>query len=277
MDLATVIGLTLAVIGIMGGYTVEGGAISGLINIPGFLIVVVGTMGATMISFPMERIVGIPKLFLAAMFTKLQVHARNMAEALVQMADKAGREGLLSFEEEAQSTQDDFARKGLLLMIDGTDPDALRSIMEIGIDSLSERHRENAKVFEAGGGFAPTLGVLGAVMGLISVLSHLGSDPALLGKGIATAFVATFYGVGMANVILLPIAEKLKVRSQEERLVREMILEGIVSIQAGDNPRIVREKLESFLAPSERSLSEDEEAQPPPEAEEPVTEQAEAA
>ena len=277
MDLATVIGLTLAVIGIMGGYTVEGGAISGLINIPGFLIVVVGTMGATMISFPMERIVGIPKLFLAAMFTKLQVHARNMAEALVQMADKARREGLLSLEEEAQSTQDDFARKGLLLMIDGTDPDALRSIMEIDIDSLSERHRENAKVFEAGGGFAPTLGVLGAVMGLISVLSHLGSDPALLGKGIATAFVATFYGVGMANVILLPIAEKLKVRSQEERLVREMILEGIVSIQAGDNPRIVREKLESFLAPSERSLSEDEEAQPPPEAEEPVTEQAEAA
>ena len=277
MDLATVIGLTLAVIGIMGGYTVEGGAISGLINIPGFLIVVVGTMGATMISFPMERIVGIPKLFLAAMFTKLQVHARNMAEALVQMADKARREGLLSLEEEAQSTQDDFARKGLLLMIDGTDPDALRSIMEIDIDSLSERHRENAKVFEAGGGFAPTLGVLGAVMGLISVLSHLGSDPALLGKGIATAFVATFYGVGMANVILLPIAEKLKVRSQEERVVRETILEGIVSIQAGDNPRIVREKLESFLAPSERSLSEDEEAQPPPEAEEPVTEQAEAA
>ena len=171
---------------------------------------------------------------------------------------------------------DDFARKGLLLMIDGTDPDALRSIMEIDIDSLSQRHRENAKVFEAAGGFAPTLGVLGAVMGLISVLSHLGNDPSELGRGIATAFVATFYGVGMANVLLLPIAEKLKVRSHEERIVREMILEGIVSIQAGDNPRIVREKLESFLAPSERSSGEDEEAQPLS-AEEPATEQAEAA
>ncbi len=277
MDLATVIGLTIAVVGIIGGFMVEGGSISGLINIPGFLIVVVGTMGATMVAFPMAQIVSIPKFFLVAMFTKLQVHARNMADALVRMADKARREGLLSLEEEAQSIDDGFARKGLLLMIDGTDPDALRSIMEIDIDSLSQRHRENAKVFEAGGGFAPTLGVLGAVMGLISVLSHLGSDPALLGKGIATAFVATFYGVGMANVILLPIAEKLKVRSHEERIVREMILEGIVSIQAGDNPRIVREKLESFLAPSERTSREDEGAPPPPSAEEPPTEQAEAA
>ena len=138
-------------------------------------------------------------------------------------------------------------------MIDGTDPDALRSIMEIDIDAVAQRHRQNAKVFETGGGYAPTLGVLGAVMGLITVLSNLGGDPEALGHGIATAFVATFYGVGMANVVLLPIAEKLKVRSAEER----MVLEGILSIQAGDNPRIVREKLEAFLPPGDRSSDDD--------------------
>ena len=257
MDLATIIGLLVAAIGILGGFTVEGGAIAGLINIPGFLIVVVGTLGATMVAFPLPLILGIPKFFMAAFFNKLSVHATHMAGELVTMAEKARREGLLSLEEEAQAIDDPFARKGLMLMIDGTDPEALRSIMEIEIDALTARHRENAKVFEAGGGFAPTLGVLGAVMGLITVLSHLGGDPAALGHGIATAFVATFYGVGLANVILLPIAEKLKVRSHEERVVREMILEGIISIQSGDNPRIVREKLEAFLAPGERSRDDE--------------------
>ena len=252
MDIATVLGLSIAAIGIIGGFTIEGGSLMSLVNIPGFMIVVVGTLGATMTSFPLEKIIGIPRLYLAAFFTKAGVHARHMSNELVKMADKARREGLLSLEEEAQGIDDEFARKGLMLVIDGTDPDALRSIMEIDIDGLAARHRENAKVFEAAGAFAPTLGVLGAVMGLITVLANLGGNPEELGHGIAVAFVATFYGVGMANVILLPIAEKLKIRSQEERMVREMILEGIVSIQAGDNPRIVREKLNSFLAPGER-------------------------
>lgn len=235
----------------------EGGSIASLINIPGLLIVVVGTLAATMISFPLRTVLGIPTFFFAALMSKVKIHARHMATKLVAMADKARREGLLSLEDDAQSIDDPFARKGLMLMIDGTDPDALRSIMEIDIDGVARRHRENAKIFEAGGGFAPTLGVLGAVMGLITVLANL-AEPEELGHGIATAFVATFYGVGMANVFLLPIAEKLKIRSQEERLVREMILEGILSIQSGDNPRIVREKLESFLAPGERSRDDKE-------------------
>jgi chemotaxis protein MotA len=268
VDLALVIGLVLAAVGIIGGYTVEGGAIAGLINVPGFMIVIVGTIGATFIAFPLEQMLRAPSAAMAAVFNKISVHANLMAAALVSMADKARREGLLSLEDEAQSIDDKFARKGLMLMIDGTDPEALRSIMEIDIDSLSRRHRENAKVWEAAGGFAPTLGVLGAVMGLITVLSHLGGDPSELGAGIATAFVATFYGVGVANVLFLPIAEKLKFRSAEERVVREMILEGILAIQSGDNPRIVKEKLESFLAPAKRSQ---------PNESEPVEQQAEAA
>ena len=258
MDIALIVGLIVAIVGILGGYTVEGGSIAGLMNVPGFLIVVVGTLGATIISYPMGTTLRIPKLMLTALFSKVSVHARHMSQQLVGMADKARREGLLSLEDEAQNVDDEFARKGLMLMIDGTDPDALRSIMEIDIDSVAQRHSENAKVFETGGGYAPTLGVLGAVMGLITVLSNLGGDPEALGHGIATAFVATFYGVGMANVILLPIAEKLKSASAEERMVREMILEGILSIQAGDNPRIVREKLEAFLPPGQRSSGDDE-------------------
>ncbi|MFN8638353.1 MAG: flagellar motor protein [Dehalococcoidia bacterium] len=253
MDIALLVGLGLAAGGVLGGYLIEGGAIGGLINAPGFLIVIVGTFGAVFISFPLEQMLGTPKAAMAAIFNKVNVHGRHMAAELVTMADKARKEGLLSLEDEAGKVEDGFARKALMLMIDGTDPDALRSIMEIDIDSLARRHRENAKVFEAAGGFAPTLGVLGAVMGLISVLSNLGGDTAELGHGIATAFVATFYGVGFANVICLPIAEKLKYRSAEERVVREMILEGVLSIQAGDNPRIVKEKLEAFLAPGQRS------------------------
>jgi len=252
VDLATVAGLVVAAVGILGGYMIEGGNVLNLFNIPGLMIVLVGTLGAILIAFPLELVLGMPKFAMNAVFNKVSVHAEHMSKQLVEMADKARREGLLSLEEEAQKIDDAFARKGLMLMIDGTDPDALRSIMEIEIDALSARHRENAKVFEAAGGFSPTLGVLGAVMGLITVLSNL-AEPEELGHGIATAFVATFYGVGFANVMMLPIAEKLKIRSGEERMVREMILEGILSIQSGDNPRIVKEKLESFLSPHERS------------------------
>jgi chemotaxis protein MotA len=260
LDIALIIGVVIAFIGIIGGYLIEGGSLMGLFNIPGFMIVILGTIGATFISFPLELMLGLPKATMAAVFNKVQVHAHHMAKELVSMADKARREGLLSLEDEARAIEDAFARKGLMLMIDGTDPEALRSIMEIDIDSLARRHRENAKVLEAAGGFAPTIGVLGAVMGLITVLSNLGGDTAALGHGIAVAFVATFYGVGFANVLCLPIAEKLKVRSAEERVVREMILEGILSIQAGDNPRIVKEKLESFLPPGKRNTGEEEAA-----------------
>jgi chemotaxis protein MotA len=256
LDIALVVGIVVAVSGILGGYMIEGGRIGGLINVPGFMIVLVGTTGAVFISFPLEQLLGTPKAAMAAVFNKASVHGHHMASELVAMADKARKEGLLSLEDEAGRVEDGFARKALMLMIDGTDPDALRSIMEIDIDSVARRHRENAKVFETAGGLAPTLGVLGAVMGLITVLSNLGGDTSELGHGIATAFVATFYGVGFANVVCIPIAEKLKFRSGEERVVREMILEGVLSIQAGDNPRIVREKLEAFLAPRQRSDSD---------------------
>lgn len=259
MDLATIIGLIIAAIGILGGYTIEGGSVMSLVNLPGFMIVVVGTLGATMTSFPLGHFLAMPMSFVKAMKGASAGESTAMALQLVSMADKARREGLLALEEEAHNVENPFARKALMLMIDGTDPEALKSIMEIEMDASSERENEAVEIYKVASGFAPTLGVLGAVMGLISVLGNLGGDVAVLGHGIAVAFVATFYGVGYANVILLPIGTKLKGISAEEGTVREMVLEGILSIQAGDNPRIVKEKLQGFLKPGSRMPDEEEE------------------
>ncbi len=258
MGISTIIGIAVAAIGIIGGFIIEGGAIMSLFNIPGFMIVVVGTMGATMTAFPLSQTLGIPGSFIRAMTGGSGAEPREMAPSLVDMADKARREGLLSLEEEAQKVEEPFARKGLMLMIDGTDPEALQSILEIDMEQEAARLKEKSEIWKTGSGFSPTLGVLGAVMGLITVLSGLGGDVAALGHGIAVAFVATFYGVGLANVLLLPIHMKLNAIAAEEQQVREMILEGTLSIQAGDNPRIVREKLQGYLAPGNR-LPDDEE------------------
>lgn len=260
MGVTTIAGLVIAAIGILGGFVIEGGAIPALINLPGFMIVIVGTLGATVMSFSPALVKSIPSSYMRALKGAGGVEPPEMAAHLVSMADKARREGLLSLEEDAQNVGDDFTKKGLMLMIDGTDPEALRSILEIEIEGHTKREAEKAEVFKAGSGFAPTLGVLGAVMGLITVLGGLGGDVAELGHGIAVAFVATFYGVGVANVVLLPMAVKLKAIAGEEQTTREMILEGILSIQAGDNPRIVREKLQSYLAPEHRTSEEEEEA-----------------
>jgi chemotaxis protein MotA len=257
VDLATILGLIIAAVGILFGYSLEGGSVLSLVNLPGFMIVIVGTIGATMTAFPLSRTLGVPKSFLRALRGGGKLEAGEMANHLVEMADKARREGLLSLEEDAQSVENPFARKGLMLMIDGTDPEALKSIMEIDMETASTREGEDAEVWKMASGFSPTLGVLGAVMGLIMVLSQLGGDVSDLGHGIAVAFVATFYGVGFANVVLLPIAVKLKGISAEEQLVREMILEGVLAIQAGDNPRIVREKLQGFLTPGQRADDEE--------------------
>lgn len=248
MGISTIIGVAIAAIGILGGFMIEGGSIMSLVNIPGFMIVMVGTMGATMTAFPLSAVKGIPGGIMKAMKGSSGPEPSEMSAHLVSMADKARKEGLLSLEDDAQVIDEPFARKGLMLMIDGTDPEALQSIMEIQMDGVAARDAERVEFWKMASGFAPTLGVLGAVLGLVTVLSGLGGDVGELGHGIAVAFIATFYGVGAANVWFLPIAMKLKAIGAEEALVREMIVEGILAIQSGDNPRIVKEKLESYLA-----------------------------
>lgn len=256
MDLATLIGLGLAVVGIIGGNVVEGGNPAALLNVPGFMIVIMGTIGATIIAQPLHRVFGLPKAIMKAFFGGPAHNASQTVELFVSMADKARREGLLALEADVENIHDEFTRKGVQLMIDGTDPELLREIMEIEAEAMKHRHEANFSVLELAGGISPTIGVLGAVMGLMSVMRHL-DQPEEIGPGIATAFVATFYGVFTANVLYLPLANKLKNISKEEQHFLSVIIEGLMSIQSGDNPRIVREKLEGFLQPSQRQRKHD--------------------
>jgi chemotaxis protein MotA len=256
MDLATLIGLILAVVGIVGGNVLEGGNPAALINLPGFMIVVVGTLGAVMISQPMSVMVGLPKFFMKALMGGKGHNSAETVDLFVTMADKARREGLLALEADVDKIHDAFTRKGVQLMIDGTDPELLREIMEIEADAMKHRHEGNFAALEFMGGIAPTIGVLGAVMGLMGVMAHL-DEPEHIGPGIATAFVATFYGVFTANVLWLPLAKKLQNNSKHELHALNVVIEGLMSIQSGDNPRIVREKLEGFLQPKERQKKDE--------------------
>ena len=256
MDLATLIGLILAIVGIVGGNVLEGGNPAALVNLPGFMIVVVGTLGAVMISQPMSVMVGLPKFLIKAMMGGKGHNSAETVDLFVTMADKARREGLLALEADIEKIHDPFTKKGVQLMIDGTDPELLREIMEIEADAMKHRHEGNFAALEFMGGIAPTIGVLGAVMGLMGVMAHL-DEPEHIGPGIATAFVATFYGVFTANVLWLPLAKKLQNNSKHELHALNVVIEGLMSIQSGDNPRIVREKLEGFLQPRERQKKDE--------------------
>ena len=256
MDLATLLGLGLAIIGIIGGNVVEGGNPMALVNIPGFMIVVVGTFGATMIAQPLSTMIGLPKAIMKAFISGRSHNSSESVELFVSMADKARREGLLALEADVEKIDDPFTRKGVQLMIDGTDPELLREIMEIEAEAIRHRHESNFSVLELMGGISPTIGVLGAVMGLMSVMHKL-DKPDEIGPGIATAFTATFYGVFAANVLYLPLANKLKNSNKHEQHALRIVIEGLMSIQSGDNPRIVREKLEGFLEPSARQKPEE--------------------
>lgn len=252
MDIATLAGLVLAFVGIIGGMVVEGGSPAALFNIPGLMIVVVGTLGAVTVSQSMDTLKSMPGALVKAFRGSDNHDAPATVNRLVSMADKSRREGLLALEAEVEEIDDRYLRKGVQLMIDGTDPELLREIMEIDAGAMKHRHESKFAVLEFMGGIAPTIGVLGAVMGLMSVMQHL-NEPDKIGPGIATAFVATFYGVFTANVLFLPLAKKLQMASKHEAAYLEMVVEGLMSIQAGDNPRIVREKLDGYLTPAERA------------------------
>ena len=254
MDLATIIGLVLAWGAFFGSVIMEGGELKAMINPSAMVLVFGGTIGATMISFPLASMIGLPAVVKNAFMGKKEDVA-HMIKTLVGFAEKARREGLLALEEEVRSLDDPFLKKGIQLAIDGTDPELVREIMETDVAFLGTRHHEGANIFATMGGFAPTLGVIGTVAGLVHMLANL-SDPGSMGPSIAAAFIATLYGVSSANLVFLPLSNKLKNSSAEEVLVREIITEGIMAIQAGDNPRIIQEKLEGFLSPSERAAAE---------------------
>ncbi|MDQ3809930.1 MAG: motility protein A [Chloroflexota bacterium] len=252
-DKGMIIGLAIALGGILGAAVVESGGVGillSLINPPAFMIVMGGTMGAVVASFPLGRVTQMGKVVRVA-FRQEQTSERDLVNLFVKLADRARREGLLALEGDAMHVEDHAIQKGLMLVVDGNDPELVREIMESDVQAMSERHEGKYAMLEAAGGYAPTMGIIGTVMGLVNVLSHL-DKPEQLGHSIAGAFIATLYGILFANVFFLAIAQRLKQRNKEEVARRQLAVEGVLSVQAGDNPRVVREKLEAFLPIHER-------------------------
>ena len=245
MDLTTIIGLVLGFGAILGGAMLEGLHITALIQPTAALIVLGGTFGAAFISFPLHVVV---KSFkdIVKTFIIPQDNPESVIKDMINYAAMARRNGLISLEQEAQTIKDPFSKKGISLVVDGIDPQKLRETMEIEIESYEEHEKGSVEFFEAAGGYAPTIGIIGAVIGLIHVMSNL-SDSSKLGSGIAVAFVATIYGLLTANLVCLPFATKLKQRIKEELVRRQMIIEGLVAIQNGENPHFIEQKLTAFL------------------------------
>ena len=252
MDLATIIGLLLAWGALVGSLLMEGGDPRALVNILAALLVFGGTLGAATVSFRLDQIKGIPDILRKA-FTAKEQDVPAAIAMLVKFAERARRDGLLTLEDEALKVDDEFLKRGIRLAVDGTDPEMVREILSTEIHFLQSRHKVGESIFTTMGGFAPTLGIIGTVIGLIHMLANL-SDPGKMGPLIAGAFIATLYGVSSANLIFLPIGNKLRARSSDEVLVREVMIEGILAIQAGDKPRIVEDKLKAFLAPKLRHM-----------------------
>jgi chemotaxis protein MotA len=245
MDLTTILGIALGLLALVGGFLLDGGHISGLLVFSAAIIVFGGTIGAVVVSFPKSQLKQIPKALRLA-FREKKTDPEALIAELVDMAMVARREGVLALEDRAQQHPDGFLRDGLQMVVDGTDPDQLRQILEVEIDAKEKLYTGYAKIFEAAGGYAPTMGIIGTVMGLIHVLSNL-SEPETLAAAIAVAFSATLYGVASANVIYLPVANKIKVRGEEHVAEMEMMLEGMLALQAGENPQLIQKKLTSFL------------------------------
>jgi chemotaxis protein MotA len=249
MDIATICGI-IAGISLISLSVMTGGNAKAFINIPSVLATMGGTMAATFISFPLKTVFNV---FNVIKKTVLH-HDRSrlvLITSIVEYARKARKEGMLSLEEEAEAESDDFMRKGLMLAVDGTESELMLRIMNNEISAVENRHEVGQNVMKTMGAFAPAFGMIGTLIGLVQMLSQL-NDPSKIGPGMAVALLTTFYGALAANLFFLPMAEKLKDRSKEEVERMELIIEGIMSIKAGDTPRVVKEKLKSFLKPDMR-------------------------
>lgn len=245
MDYGSLIGITIALAGIIGGQLLEGGYAGSLLQSAAFLIVLGGTVGAVMVQSPARVFVRGIKMA-KWMVLPPQFAPQQMIADILRWSHSARREGLLALEQHADMSADPFARKGLQLLADGASAEKLREALEVEIISFEEYHRQAARIWEAAGGYAPTIGILGAVLGLIHVMENL-TEPARLGSGIAVAFVATIYGVGLANLVFLPVANKLKALIARQVLVREMVVDGLISIANGENPHMIENRLLGYV------------------------------
>lgn len=245
MDKGSIGGVFLAVAGIVTGLLIEGGKISQILQPTAALIVFGGTMGAVLLQFPVNTVTAAFRS-MGRVFVARRKHDKELVDLLVEYANKARRSGVVSLDEDLAEIKDPFLRQSLMLAVDGTEPTELRKIMRVALDCATEREERLPMVFESAGGFSPTIGILGAVLGLIQVMQHLDNIEEV-GRGIAVAFVATIYGVGIANLFFLPFAGKIRIHMREEQQRREMMLEGVISILEGMNPRMLAVKLSGFL------------------------------
>lgn len=250
MEPSTLIGILVGFGAIILSIIVDGGSFTSLINEAAAIMVIGGSTGALLVSYPLSAITTLPQ-FIMMTFQKPKVDFNQLVELFVGLADRARREGLLSLEEEVSQIDDDFMKKGIMLIVDGVDPSVVQEVLETDTDLMEERQRDGVAMLSSLGAFGPTMGMIGTVIGLIGVLSQL-SDPENLGGSIAVAFTSTLYGVLLANLFWLPMATKLKTVVQTNVNGRNMITQGILSVQAGENPRIVQEKLEGYLDPKTR-------------------------
>ena len=245
MDKISLAGLAIGLVAIIGGQILEGGHVGSLVQPTALLIVLGGTLGAVLLQSPfhifrrgmaMAKWVWVPPV----------IEQKRLMEQILTWSQLSRREGLLALENQIPRVKDEFTKRGLQLLVDGADPERIRELLEVEIDTFEDEWRQSAKIWESAGGYSPTIGILGAVMGLIHVMENL-SDPTKLGAGIAVAFVATIYGVGLAILVYLPIAGKLKYYIGRMVATREMLIDGLVGIAVGDNPRIIEGRLRGYL------------------------------
>jgi chemotaxis protein MotA len=255
MDKASIGGVLLAIAGIIAGLLIEGGNIGQILQPTAAMIVFGGTMGAVLLQFPLTTVAAAFRR-MAHVFAAPHKHNDELIRLLLAFANKARRNGVVSLDSDLQTIHDPFLKQSVMLAVDGTEPSDLRKIMQVSLDSSTECEERLPAVFESAGGFSPTIGILGAVLGLIQVMQHLDNIQEV-GRGIAVAFVATIYGVGIANLFFLPMAGKLRLRVRDEYLRREMMLEGVIAILEGMNPRMLEVKLTGFLEEAQRKPKEE--------------------
>lgn len=251
MDTSSVGGIILALLGILAGLLIEGGHIDQVLQPTAAMIVFGGTFGAVLLQYPLSTVIEAVRRLVHVFFSKKDT-GRATLEQIVGFANKARRSGIVSLDQDLDSIKDPFLRQAVMLAVDGTEPAELRAIMELQLDNQSESEEKIPAVFESAGGFSPTIGIIGAVIGLIQVMQHL-DHISEVGRGIAVAFVATIYGVAAANLFFLPAAGKLKIRVRQQQQLKEMAVEGIVSILEGMNPHFLEIKLQSYLTTSAKS------------------------
>lgn len=253
MDLGTVIGIVLSM-GLVVSAILTGSSLMIFVSVPSALIVIGGTLGAAMVNYPLSYVIGVVGVIKNTFFSSITPPGEIIVQ-FMEYANRARREGILSLEPIIKEIDDDYMKKGLQLTVDGLEPQAIQDILEVENAFLTERHETGADVVAVLGTLAPAMGMIGTVIGLVQMLQTM-SDPSSIGPAMAVALLTTLYGAILSNLIFNPMAGKLKTRHKEENLQREMVMEGILSISKGENPRIIEEKLNSFLAPKDRKVSE---------------------